>query len=120
MIPQVICAAVLSKVSARSSTVRETVKKSKASQVCRIAIRQRVAWRWETRERGFRSRDGYLIRLDRVWGIRLHTHAKKATPKKAQWWAVSIRSSRKGLGVLAMGGFKLVKRVRRYCPTDIP
>lgn len=49
-----------------------------------------------------------------------HTQAKKATRKKAHCWPFSIAMRRKGFGRAVMGGFKLVKRVRMYWPTDMP
>jgi hypothetical protein len=42
VIPQVIWVFVLPKVSARSETVKLTVKKSKASQVCKILVSVRT------------------------------------------------------------------------------
>lgn len=76
VMPQVMSVTDLSKVTARSLAVRETVKKSKASQVCQT------------------SQQLELLRLDSNAGrvvtaarpsIQRHTQAKKATPKKAQW-----------------------------------
>lgn len=47
VIPQVISVVVLPNVSARSETVRETVKKSKASQVCHQRLANVSLQQWQ-------------------------------------------------------------------------
>lgn len=79
VIPHVISVLVFPKSSARSVTVRETVKKSNAS----------------------------------------HDQAKKATRKKSHCCLFSMRSRAKGLGALAIGGFKVVNLVAAYLPIVI-
>lgn len=79
VIPQVMSVLDLPKVSARSDTVKETVKKSKASQ----------------------------------------DQAKKATRKNSHCCVLSIASSLKGFGALAIGGFRVVIRVAAYLPIDM-
>lgn len=79
VMPQVIWDGSLSNSSASSSTVSDTVKKSKAS----------------------------------------HVQAKKATEKKSHCWRFNSRISFRGFGALAMGGFKVERRVERYVPTLI-
>lgn len=96
VMPHVICVVDLSKVSARSATVRLTVKKSNASQDwSQLALRMR----------------------DRSPGPR--THAKNPTKKNNHCFVFSIIRSRIGLGALFIGGLRLEKRVATYVPTLI-
>ncbi len=90
VIPQVIWVVVLPKVSARSDTVSETVKKSKASQVyCLLAYAQDI--------------DMFFL-----------TQAINPTKKKSHCLPLSIASRLKGLGALFIGGLRVVIRVAAY------
>lgn len=96
VMPHVICVVVLPNSSARSSTVKLTVKKSKASHdyarsdLCRVLF--------------------IIVSL---------THAMKPTRKKSHCFPVNIRRSLIGLGALFIGGFKVDNLVAAYVPTLI-
>lgn len=124
MIPQVMSFFDLEKYLLRSLTVRETVKKSKASQVCSwatmpsqpslrhpIAVCALLNNSWEG-EMGL----GVCIKgraADKGPGRPRLTQAQKATAKKAHCWRLSIRRSRHGFGTGSRGGRREEKREAR-------
>jgi hypothetical protein len=95
VIPQVIWVVVLPKVSARPDTVSETVKKSKASQVC------------------------YLLAYGQDIDMFILTQAINPTKKKSHCLPLSIASRVKGFGALFIGGLRVVIRVAAYWPAVI-
>lgn len=97
VMPQVMSVLDRSNVLARSLTVRETVKKSKASHV--YAARQRV------------MRGGEEGAAAAAGGGQRRTQAQKARQKKAQWRRVSMRSCLHGFGTGSSGGRSDERRV---------